>query len=94
VLSAEQSVGDLLQQYGIAVDHGLSDDQVLSRRARCGPNAVTSHRARLLPVLWNQVRSPLLGLLLIAAAASFVVGERGAAVIIAVIVGYRSGWGS
>jgi len=39
------------------------------RLARCGPNAASTHHARLL-------RSPLLGLLLVAAVASYFVGER------------------
>ncbi|EWT03138.1 magnesium ABC transporter ATPase [Intrasporangium oryzae NRRL B-24470] len=72
---------------------GLSRDEVLRRRARWGPNAVATHRARLLPVLWRQVRSPLLGLLLAAAVASYFVGERTDAVIIGVIVTLSVGLG-
>jgi P-type Mg2+ transporter len=91
--AAERSIDDLLHEHGVCVDLGLSEDEVFDRQAKYGPNAVSSHRARLLPVLWNQLRSPLLGLLLIAASASFVVGERSAAVIIAVIVGLSVGLG-
>ena len=65
---------------------GLSSGQAQARLARYGPNAVSSHRARLLPVLWHQVRSPLLALLLVAATASYFVGERTDALIIGVIV--------
>ena len=54
---------------------------------------MASHRARLLPVLWHQLRSPLLALLLAAALASYFVGERSDAVIIAVIVGLSVGLG-
>jgi P-type Mg2+ transporter len=72
---------------------GLSAPEAARRLARYGPNAVSSHRARLLPVLWHQLRSPLLGLLLAAAAASYFVGERTDAVIIGVIVALSVGLG-
>ncbi|WP_239309734.1 MULTISPECIES: magnesium-translocating P-type ATPase [unclassified Frankia] len=77
---------DLLRQLGSSAGSGLSASEIVRRRARWGPNAVSSHRARLLPVLWHQLRSPLLALLLTAALASYFVGERGDAVIIGVIV--------
>jgi Mg2+-importing ATPase len=54
---------------------------------------VSSHHARFWPVLWNQLRSPLLGLLLTAAVASYFVGERSDAVIIGVIVALSVGLG-
>ena len=54
---------------------------------------MSSHRAWFLPVLWHQLRSPLLALLLTAALASYFVGERTDAVIIAVIVGLSVGLG-
>ncbi len=44
-------------------------------------------------MLWHQLRSPLLALLLIAAVASYFVGERSDAVIIGVIVGLSVGLG-
>jgi Mg2+-importing ATPase len=44
-------------------------------------------------VLWHQLRSPLLALLLVAAIASYFVGERSDAAIIAVIVGLSVGLG-
>ncbi|MFG2045470.1 magnesium-translocating P-type ATPase [Dactylosporangium sp. NPDC048998] len=72
---------------------GLSRAQVQARLDRYGPNSVSSHRARLLPVLWHQVRSPLLVLLLVAAALSYFVGERADAVIIGVIVAASVGLG-
>ena len=46
-----------------------------------------------LAVLWHQLRSPLLGLLMAAAVASFLVGERSDAVIIGVIVAVSVGLG-
>ncbi len=73
----------VLQRFGTSGDAGLSLDEVTRRRGRYGPNAVSSHRARFLPVLWHQLKSPLLGLLMSAAVASYFVGERSDAVIIA-----------
>ncbi|MER7283404.1 magnesium-translocating P-type ATPase [Dactylosporangium sp. NPDC000244] len=80
--------------HGLGVDHdGLSAGEVTRRLARYGRNAVSTHRARLLPVLWHQVRSPLLVLLLVAAVASYFVGERSDAIIIAVILALSVGLG-
>ena len=84
---------DVLRQLGVTADSGLSSAEVALRQARWGPNAVSSHRARLWPVLWHQLRSPLLGLLLTAAVASYFVGERSDAVIIGVIVALSVGLG-
>jgi Mg2+-importing ATPase len=72
---------------------GLSSAEARRRAVWWGPNAVASHRARLLPVLWHQLRSPLLALLLTAALASYFVGERSDAVIIGVIVALSVGLG-
>ena len=72
---------------------GLTEAEVSRRRERYGPNAVESHRARFLPVLWHQLRSPLLALLLVAATASYFVGERSDAIIIGVIVALSVGLG-
>jgi Mg2+-importing ATPase len=84
---------DALRDLGVVDGEGLSVQEVALRRAQWGPNAVSSHRALLLPVLWHQLRSPLLGLLLTAAVASYFVGERSAALIIGVIVALSVGLG-
>jgi P-type Mg2+ transporter len=84
---------EVLREFGVTAREGLSGEEVARRQAQYGPNAVSSHRARLLPVLWHQLRSPLLGLLLTAAIASYFVGERSDAVIIGVIVGLSVGLG-
>ncbi|MEV7357924.1 magnesium-translocating P-type ATPase [Kitasatospora sp. NPDC091276] len=83
----------VLHGLDVNAEAGLSPGEVARRRARFGPNAVSSHRARFFPVLWHQLRSPLLGLLLGAAVASFLVGERSDAVIIGVIVAVSVGLG-
>ena len=91
--AASLSTADVMRSLGVTESEGLTAEEVVRRQAAYGPNAVSSHRARLLPVLWNQVRSPLLALLLVAAVASYFVGERSDAVIIAVIVGLSVGLG-
>jgi P-type Mg2+ transporter len=42
---------------------GLSNDEAARQLRALGPNAVRSHRARALPVLLSQLKSPLLVLL-------------------------------
>jgi len=91
--AAAAPVADVLRGLGVAAEAGLSGAEVARRREQYGPNAVSSHRARLLLVLWHQLRSPLLGLLIAAAIASYFVGERGGAIIIGVIVGLSVGLG-
>jgi Mg2+-importing ATPase len=84
---------DVLRELRVSADTGLSGEEVAQRQARYGPNAVSSHKARLLLVIWHQLRSPLLALLLSAAIASYFVGERSDAVIIGVIIGLSVGLG-
>ncbi len=91
--AASRTFEDVVAGLGSDANAGLSTDEVAVRTAEYGPNAVSSHRARLLPVLWHQLRSPLLGLLLAAALASYFVGERSDAVIIAAIVAMSVGLG-
>lgn len=91
--AAAQRVEETLLDQSTDGEQGLSSDEVALRQQRHGPNAVLSHRARLGPVLWRQLRSPLLGLLLAAALASYVVGQRSDAVIIGVIVAMSVGLG-
>ncbi|HVW40201.1 MAG TPA: cation-transporting P-type ATPase, partial [Amycolatopsis sp.] len=72
---------------------GLSAADAAQRLAEYGTNTVASHRARPWLVLWHQLRSPLLGLLLAAVLASYFVGERSDAIIIGVIVVLSVGLG-
>jgi P-type Mg2+ transporter len=90
--TAELSGEEVLRGLGVGPD-GLDPGEAGRRLARYGPNAVVTHRARLLLVLWHQLRSPLLGLLLAAAVASYFVGERSDAVIIGVILALSVGLG-
>ena len=70
-----------------AAESGLAADEAARRLERVGPNEI-GERAKLtrLGVLWNQLRSPLLLLLLFAAGASVVTGEWVDAIIVLAIV--------
>lgn len=66
---------------------GLSSAEAANRLEQFGRNELKEeHRLSRLGVLWNQIRSPLLLLLVFAAAVSAVTGEWGDAVIVLVIV--------
>ncbi|MET8615661.1 magnesium-translocating P-type ATPase [Streptomyces misionensis] len=92
VSAAALPTAQVLRDLEVTAD-GLSSEEAARRLKRWGPNAVHSHRARAWLVLWHQVRSPLLGLLLAAAVVSYFVGERSDAVIIGVIVALSVGLG-
>jgi Mg2+-importing ATPase len=72
---------------------GLTAAEVMARTEQFGPNAVRSHRVGIWAVLSRQLRSPLLWLLLAAAAVSAFVGEGLDALIIGVIVTASVGLG-
>jgi Mg2+-importing ATPase len=91
--AAQHDTSDVLRGLAVTAEQGLSVEEVARRRLQWGPNAVSSHKARLFPVLWHQLRSPLLALLLAAALASYFVGERADAIIIGVIVALSVGLG-
>jgi Mg2+-importing ATPase len=72
---------------------GLTTPEVAERFELFGPNAVRSHHAGVWSVLSRQLQSPLLWLLLAAAAVSALVGEGLDAFIIGVIVAASVGLG-
>ena len=85
-------VAGVLQALGSSPD-GLPSSEAEIRLARVGPNAVRTHHASAWRVFLGQVRSPLLLLLLAAAAVSAFVGEGVDAAIIGVIVAASVGLG-
>jgi Mg2+-importing ATPase len=93
VAAASLDAAAVAKGCGTSIAAGLSTTEAARRLRHHGPNAVASHRARRLPVLWHQLRSPLLGLLLTAAVASAFVGERGSAMVIISILGLSVGLG-
>jgi P-type Mg2+ transporter len=83
--AAALEVADVLARLETGPD-GLTESEAARRLRLTGPNAVRSSRARALPVLLSQLRSPLLLLLAVTAIASSFVGEASDAVIIGVIL--------
>jgi Mg2+-importing ATPase len=83
--AAALPVADVLGRVG-SDPGGLPEDEAQRRLQIAGPNAVRSHRARALPVLARQLRSPLLVLLAVTALASAFVGQASDAVIIGTIL--------
>ncbi|MGZ4784591.1 MAG: magnesium-translocating P-type ATPase, partial [Acidimicrobiales bacterium] len=75
----------VLELLGTGPD-GLTSAEVSERSARFGPNAVRSHHTSAVAVLARQVSSPLLWLLVAAAAVSAFVGEGTDAMIIGLIL--------
>jgi P-type Mg2+ transporter len=74
-------------------ESGLSASEAARRLGKVGPNAVRSHGVRALDVLLRQAKSPLLILLVAAAATSLVVGQRTDALIILAIMALSVGLG-
>ncbi|MGW2161355.1 magnesium-translocating P-type ATPase [Nonomuraea sp. NPDC001699] len=72
---------------------GLTQAEAERRLAVVGPNSLRTHRARRVAVLARQLRSPLLILLAVTAAASFFLGESSDALIIGVILAVSVGLG-
>ena len=74
-------------------ESGLTSDEISARAEVFGPNAVRSHHVTPWSVLLRQLHSPLLWLLLAAAAVSAFVGEGLDALIIGIIVAASVGLG-
>jgi P-type Mg2+ transporter len=91
--AATRPIADVLNDLRVVDGHGLRAAEAATRLASYGPNAVVAHRLRAWSVLLHQLRSPLLGLLVVAAVASYAVGEQSGAVIIVVIVALSVGLG-
>ncbi len=80
------AIEDLLAQLG-SRPHGLAAAEASQRLERYGPNVVGEHATlSRLAVVWNQVRSPLVLLLMFAAAVSVITGEWIDAIIVLAIV--------
>ncbi|MBL8619958.1 MAG: HAD-IC family P-type ATPase [Myxococcales bacterium] len=78
---------DVAATQGVEVAHGLAAAEVVARRARHGANALPeAPRRSAWAVLGRQFASPLIYLLLAAAAIALVLGHRGDAAVIAVVV--------
>lgn len=72
---ASQNVQSVCQNLKTSQENGLSSSQVKALQAQYGPNALTSHETTVWQILFNQVKSPLIYLLVIIAALNFMLGE-------------------
>jgi Mg2+-importing ATPase len=90
--AAALPVDDVVRRLDTSVD-GLGSAEAAGRLRSYGPNAVANHHARFVLVLWRQIRSALLVLLVIAAVASYFLGEQADAIIIGVILALSVGLG-
>jgi magnesium-transporting ATPase (P-type) len=81
------TVEDVLAAVRSDPAHGLSDDDAARRLAQHGPNALPEAKPRpLVKVFLGQFASPLIYLLLVAAALAFALGHLSDAVVIVVVV--------
>ncbi|HEU5211315.1 MAG TPA: HAD-IC family P-type ATPase, partial [Gaiellaceae bacterium] len=76
-----------------STDEGLSAAEARTRLSTVGPNALRTHGVRAIAILWGQLRSPFLLLLLVTALASIFFGEKADAAIIFLICGLSVGLG-
>ncbi len=90
--AARLDVPFVLQRLGSSIS-GLTASEAADRLKKAGPNAIRSHGANAFDVLFRQVKSPLLILLVVAAAVSLFVGERTDAYIIFSIMALSVGLG-
>ena len=90
--AATQPATDVLAALGGA-DAGLDPAEAAQRLRIAGPNALRTHGTSGWRVLLNQVRNPLLPLLMIAAVVSGFTGQTASAAIIVVIVALSVGLG-
>ncbi|MDQ0092411.1 magnesium-translocating P-type ATPase [Paeniglutamicibacter psychrophenolicus] len=72
---------------------GLGEPEAARRLAVVGPNALRTHKAQPGAVLWRQLRSPILRLLLATAGLSVFLGDITNSVVIAVILAVSIGLG-
>ena len=83
-----QTSKDVLQQLGSSTD-GLAKDEVDALRERYGPNKLEEGKKKSKLVLFaSQFKDAMIGILMVAAAVSFLVGEHtDAYVILGIILG-------
>lgn len=90
-----RETGDVVAELDVDPERGLNYDEVESRRRRVGRNTVGSGEStRPLRILWQQVRSVVVGLLVVAAAVGFAIGEsvEATAVVVVLIVNSAVGF--
>ena len=73
---AKQSVQNICDTLQTSATNGLSvTPEAKARHTQYGPNALTGHEATLWQILWNQIKSPFIYLLVIIAILNFILGD-------------------
>jgi Mg2+-importing ATPase len=91
-VAAKQPADEVLSGLGSNAV-GLSTTEAAERLATVGPNAIRTHKASAWAVLGRQLRSPILILLIVTAAASLFLGDATNSIVIAVILVVSVGLG-
>ena len=90
--AAGLSAGEVFERLASRPE-GLTTTEAATVLARVGPNSITTHSVSVITVLWRQLKSPILVLLLVAALLSGITGGGTNAIIIGVIVALSVGLG-
>ncbi|MDX2138757.1 MAG: cation-translocating P-type ATPase [Chloroflexota bacterium] len=78
---------EVMEHFGSDVDHGLNHAQVEARLEQYGPNELVEHGMKNpLVILWEQIRNPLVLLLIFAAVVSALLGKVDNVIAISAIV--------
>lgn len=83
------SVDEALKQLDVDGTKGLTDDEVKSRREKYGPNILSERKQRSIwAILFDQVKSPIVYLLLAASGVSFAFGDlpEGIAILVVLLI--------
>jgi len=73
---ATMPLGDVLASFQVSVERGLTSQQATAQRRQHGPNQIATANRHWWQILWQQLRSPFLYLLITAAIVALLLGER------------------
>jgi len=83
----QQTTSETLLQLEGNLDHGLSTDEVNSRKEQYGPNELVERGAKgPLAILWEQLTGIMVIILIVSAVISLILGETTDALVITIIV--------
>ncbi|MFS1515994.1 calcium-translocating P-type ATPase, PMCA-type [Bacillus sp. SCS-151] len=86
-----KEVNDIATELDTNLDSGLSSIEAKQRLERNGPNEFKEQQeSTLLQLLWGQINSALIYILLAAAIVSFIVGEISDAIVIFIVIGINA----
>ena len=87
----DQGIKALAEEWKTDCKNGLTEEEALKRRREFGKNQLKAAKKRSLPqAFFAQLQDPLIYVLAVAAGISILLGERGDALIIGVVVGLNA----